>query len=384
MANVSKLLYSSAALSEHFLANIDAEDADLRAARQVIRDHLRLAFEKGGFEVFGRAIRPRFFTQGSHAYKTLNDPAWTPPQQKDLDDGCYLPMSFVKGPGSEGHSKPSVAAEAFFKFVDGALAELTNQRAGWRFVEKPTCGRIIISKTSHIDVPLYAIPDAEFVKLQERVEKQVLASQDAKRPDRWDALPDNAVLLAHRKEDWIVSDPRKIHTWFLEAVELYTEALRRICRYLKAWRDHHAPHLDSVSSILLMACAFQAFEEKTRPLLPSREDELLLVVAKCLPDLFLQDIANPAISSYENLNRMTVEQRKVASAKAAEFGTRLATTITACTVPRDAVASMVSIFGERLPDRPDLVTIAETATVTVMSQPRKVVAAQPVGRSQSG
>ncbi|MER8700369.1 CBASS cGAMP synthase [Mesorhizobium sp. M1273] len=383
MANVSKLLYSSTASAPHFLANIKAEDDDLRLARQLIRDHLRAAFEKGGVAAFGLAIRPRFFTQGSHAYRTLNDPAWTPPQQKDLDDGCYLPMSFVKGPGLVGRSKPSVAADAFFQFVDQALIELTAQQDGWRFVRKPTCARLIISKSAHVDVPLYAIPDAEFVQLQERVNKHILASEDAKRPDRWDALPEDAVLLAHREEDWIVSDPRKIHTWFLEAVDTYGEVLRRVCRYLKAWRDHHHPHLDSVSSILLMACAFMAFEEKTRQLLPSREDEILLLVVKRLPTLLNQDIANPAVSS-ENLNRMAAEQRKFAESKAEEFHSRLSHVVTTSTVAKDAVANMVFIFGERLPDRPDLVTIAETATVTILSQPRKEVAAPVVGRSTSG
>ncbi|AMS45201.1 CBASS cGAMP synthase [Aminobacter aminovorans] len=383
MANVSKLLYSSTASAPHFLANIKAEDDDLRLARQLIRDHLRAAFDKGGVAAFGLAIRPRFFTQGSHAYKTLNDPAWTPPQQKDLDDGCYLPMSFVKGLGPVGRSKPSVAADAFFKFVDKALIELAAQHEGWRFVKKPTCARLIISKSAHVDVPLYAIPDAEFAQLQERVNKHVLASKDAKRPDRWDALPEDAVLLAHREEDWIVSDPRKIHTWFLEAVDTYGEALRRVCRYLKAWRDHHQPHLDGVSSILLMACAFMAFEEKTRQLLPNREDEILLLVVKKLPTLLNQDIPNPAVSS-ENLNRMAAEQRKLAVSKAEEFRTRLSRAVTTSTVAKDAVANMMSIFGERLPDRPDLVTIAETATVTVLSQPRKEVAAPVVGRSTSG
>ena len=59
MANVSKLLYSSTASAPHFLANIKAEDDDLRLARQLIRDHLRAAFDKGGVAAFGLAIRPR-------------------------------------------------------------------------------------------------------------------------------------------------------------------------------------------------------------------------------------------------------------------------------------------------------------------------------------
>ena len=53
-------------------------------------------------------VEPRFFTQGSFSYKTINDPCWVPPQQMDLDDGCYLPLAFVKA------AKPAAAAQAFF------------------------------------------------------------------------------------------------------------------------------------------------------------------------------------------------------------------------------------------------------------------------------
>lgn len=38
------------------------------------------------------SLNPRFRTQGSFQYDTLNKPYVTPPQEMDIDDGTYLPM----------------------------------------------------------------------------------------------------------------------------------------------------------------------------------------------------------------------------------------------------------------------------------------------------
>ncbi|MEQ1935609.1 MAG: CBASS cGAMP synthase, partial [Fimbriimonadaceae bacterium] len=196
MANVSKLLHTTVS-DETFLLNLEANDALLKAAKTKIREHLRATFAASSEAYFGEAVAPKFFTQGSCAYKTLNDPAWPPTQQKDLDDGCYLPLGFIRG------GKPSKAAETFFQFVDTALMELAKDE-GWTFKRKPTCARLVITADAHIDVPLYAIPDHEFALMQKSIAANRMLAKDSKgRPDTWEALPSNAVLLAHRDEDWI-------------------------------------------------------------------------------------------------------------------------------------------------------------------------------------
>lgn len=43
-----------------------------------------------------QALTPRFWTQGSFQYDTLNNPYATPPQEMDIDDGTYLPMLSLK------------------------------------------------------------------------------------------------------------------------------------------------------------------------------------------------------------------------------------------------------------------------------------------------
>jgi hypothetical protein len=375
IANVSKLLYSTVD-PESFLNNLFAEIGHLRVARTKIRNHLREAFSKASNGAFGQEVKPRFFTQGSCGYKTVNDPAWPPRQQKDLDDGCYLPLSFMRG------TRPSQAAALFFQFVDSALKELALAE-GWKHEEKPSCSRLVISPDSHIDVPLYAIPDAEFLLLEDQVARRHTA--DAKiSPDRWKALPSDAVLLAHREDDWVASDPRKIHSWFLEAVEHYGERLRRDCRYMKAWRDHHELDRDHLSSIVLMACVWTAYEEIRGPFLPDREDERLLRVVERLPSLLRRAVPNPACKD-EDLNRMSEEERERVAARAEELRDRFRETVNACSDEEDAVDAMRSVLGDRIPGRPDLVVIAPAATVAaVMAHPRKVVAAPEVGRSKSG
>jgi hypothetical protein len=374
MANVAKLLHTEVD-PETFLVNLSPKDSVLRDARRKIREHLRKAFAAAGREHFGRVVQPRFFTQGSFAYKTLNEPAWPPKQQMDLDDGCYLPLSFVRG------ARPSQAAAMFFAFVDAALKELAKTE-GWRHVEKPTCCRLVIGDDAHVDVPLYAIPDDEFLQLAAKVESLHAAAK--RKIDDWADLPSDAVLLAHREEDWIESDPRLIHAWFTDAVEkVFGERLRRDCRYMKGWRDYHELDRYGVTSILLMATVWYAYEVIRGPFLPDREDERLLAVVKQLPRYLRSSVPNPACKS-EDLNRIPEEHRETVAKKVEELASRLEDVVKDCRDAREAVAAMTKLYGPRMPDRPDLVTVAVSVVGKVLAQPKKVTPAPEVGRSQSG
>lgn len=385
MANVSKLFYSTVE-KDCFLCELDIDKEDhakLRAAKAKIRRHLKDTFKALADEVMADegkriSVTPRFFTQGSYAYKTLNEPAFVPPQQMDLDDGCYLPMSFIKG------AKPSQAASLFFEVVDRALQELA-EKEGWRFDTKDTCARLVIDKEAHVDVPLYAIPDREFRTLEAAaISKRSMnaAADSVAKIDRWDALPSDCVLLAHREEDWIVSDPRKISDWFNGAVNLYGERLRRVCRYLKAWRDHHAD-LAPVSSILLMACAFKVFEELGRRNVPERDDLALLKIAERLPDLLGGPVTNPADEEERLDKRLSYDSRRQAVARAGDLRHDLNAVVHKCVDPVEAIRVLRALFGGRIPERTDLVDIEETARSEVKSRPAKITAAPAVGRSTS-
>lgn len=385
MADVSKLLYSRSAEKPSLLANLDLGEPDharLKKAQIQVRDCLKTAFSNLTQAEIGYSVRPRFFTQGSYSYRTINGPAWTPPQQMDLDDGAYLPMTFV-----QGTKKPSLAAAKFFEVVDGALMKLAS-REGWTFIPKPTCARVVISKDAHIDVPLYAIPDSEFKKLEETVQmmRKSMATFDS-RPralDRWDALPSDCVLLAHREEDWISSDPRKIRDWFDGAIDIYGERLRRVCRFLKAWRDHNRPHVDNVSSILLMICAWKAFEDLGRPNVPDRDDLALLRVAERLPRLLKGPVLNPADPEEEVDARLDDRSRLCAIELAGVLQRDLTDIIERCFDPASAVRKLTGLFGDRVPDRVDLVDVSRAAASEVRSHKPRITAAPDVGRAESG
>ena len=377
MANVSKLLYAPTS-APNLLKNLHADDALLREARRKIRQCLRAAFKAASLSVFGQEVAPRFFTQGSHAYGTMNAPCWSPPQQKDLDDGCYLPLSFVRG------ARPSQAAKLFFEFVDRTLKALA-QREGWTHRQKPTCVRLEISADAHVDIPLYAIPDRDFALLEARSLHSKTASATP-RPDHWDALPHDAVLLAHRDDYWMESDPRKIHDWFVDAVEnVHDESLRRDCRFLKAWRDYHQLDLHHCSSILLMVCAWREYERLGVSLDDDREDRRLMQIVDRSPTHLAGPVQNPACDKEEDLNRMTQEERRRVVAAAEKLRAHLRTIVNSCSNQARAVELLRAEFGDRVPDRPDLVIVGvAAATATVMSTPRKAVAAPEVGRSKSG
>lgn len=381
MANVSKLLHA-AGDNPSFLKSLNISDTDragLMKAREIVRDCLRKTFATLTKQELGLTVHPRFFTQGSYAYHTINDPCWTPPQQMDLDDGAYLPMTFVKG-----EQRPSVAASAFFKVVDAALAKLAKEQ-GWTFDRRPTCARLVISANAHIDVPLYAIPDAEFEKLEKQMRTFDGMAQDARADsaDRWEELPSDSVLLAHREKDWISSDPRKIHDWFREAIKVYDQVLRRSCRYLKAWRDHHQPHLDDVSSILLMVCAFEAFEDIGRPNVPGRDDLALLRIVERLPRMLAGPVYNPTDPEERVDGKLSDANRRVAIDMAKKLDTELTAIVEKCFDPEEAIERLTALFGERIPDRADLVDVTRAAHAEVRSHTPRIAAAPTVGKSTS-
>jgi hypothetical protein len=250
----------------------------IASARTDVRDCLRTGLP-GVLRASGyteNVPQPRFFTQGSWAYKTLNSPAQHP-QQADVDDGCYLPLSFVSQT-----KRPSIAATVFFTAAEEALKPLAEEKRWKLITDKPTCIRIVIATDAHIDIPLYAIPNEEFVTLakasMERygydslMEAVNMAEQDA-----WTALPADKVLLAHRECNWMSSDPRPVKEWFLGEVEAKGEQLRRVIRYLKAFRDWKWSS-GGPASILLMAAAAPLFEKRDR-----RDDLALLDVVAALP-----------------------------------------------------------------------------------------------------
>ncbi len=377
MLNFSPLLYTSTGdecLLDNIELNLDKREA-LKQAKNEIRQTLKVGLPKVLMDLAGpdAVTEPRFFVQGSWAYKTLNEPAQAP-QQADLDDGAYLPLSFL----SELH-KPSFASKIYFKAAEEVLNPLIDKHVGWLLTKKDTCIRIEISTEAHVDIPLYAIPDKEFYKLTKAASARYKTMDEALREserDAWTALPASSVLLAHRVDDWKVSDPRLIKDWFLRKVELKGEQLRRVVRYLKAYKDYQWP-IGGPSSILLMVAAEKVFEKRER-----RDDIALLDVVRQIPNLLRGNICNPTDTSESLTKRINPDELEKFAVKFEELCNHLSGCINA-TDKKQACIWLNQQFGYRFPDAPERIQIV-TANETISSAAPVFGASPLVGRTQAG
>ncbi len=370
MLNTSSLFYSSV---EHptFVQRIDPAkvlEESVNAARREVCDWLRRALpltliELGHSEA---AVRPRFFIQGSASYGLLNGPAW-PGQQVDVDVGVYLPLSGLKTTGT-----PSQASSLFFQAMERALRPLIDKQ-GWRLdTTKTTCVRVVIHRLAHIDLPLYAIPDEEFVKLSKAmraVTDAVAGLEDVlfESTDLWENLPDDQVHLAHRERGWIKSDARPVKKWFLDAVARYGEQLRRVVRYAKALRDYLWPDGDGPSSLLLMTVIVELFQQLER-----RDDLALLQAVTEMPARLRKGVRHPVDAEEWLTKRLGAEGVEETASRFARFAEALRCALTG-ECARSACGVLVAEFGPRFPSDP-----ARVQRVPQPSAPVSVRVSAPV------
>lgn len=246
-------------------------------------------------------LSPKFWTQGSFQYKTMNVPYITPPQEIDIDDGAYLPMNMFENP-IIGHS-------LLILLVDAALLSLTHENKDWIFDNsKPTCARIKIpSKNVHIDVPMYAIPKQKFQLLESYdtiVNVKKMTYQERVNYYKLDRTAVNLLLRDKRK--WTNSDPKVVYEWFDDSCQLIGDNgdgtqsyhLRKICRFIKAWRDAQWP-TGGPSSISLMAAVVDILQES--PHNPQNFGSTIELLATKLPSKFMNGIESPDSSDEKPL-----------------------------------------------------------------------------------
>lgn len=368
MLNMSALFYTTSNSDKSFIDELDLIQSErnfIEHCKNLIRKTLRESLKtrlseelrkKGITEI---SIEPKFYIQGSWAYKTLNRPCTTPPQQSDLDDGLYLPLSIMKE-----SERPSIASSIFFTAVENTLAPLVRIQ-NWKMQPKPTCIRIVISSYAHIDLPLYAIPDKDFIQLKAAVESSNFTSINEAMDseiDRWPSLPSDHILLAHREQNWIKSDPRAMNDWFEIAVKDYGEQLRRVVRYLKAFRDKTWVS-GGPSSILLMAATVQIFEQRKR-----RDDLALEAVLNKLPNLIRSGVCSP-IDPEVSLTLPLKEDLDDIATKFEEFYTYITGAINS-TDKQTACSWVRHVLGDRFPNTPSLITVASVID-TVQASPEE-------------
>lgn len=385
MLNLHRLFFHSTEDDAFYsvILPTDAQKEHLTQAKNKIRDHLRDAIERASTIALGQPqkVTPRFRTQGSWSYDLCNQPAHLPPQEMDWDLGVYLPVSVWE------ESQPRFAAQAYYKLLEDSLRSLCAQER-WTMTPKETCIRVHIGRAAHIDVPPYAAPDKQFAAIQERALAKALALKEAvafrdaiafgEMPgDEWDTLKD--IVLATRSGKWEKSDPAVVSDWFRDQVARFGDQLRRICRYLKAWRDFQWKE-GGPSSVCLMICACQSFQKT-----PGRDDVALLEVVRGLGDKLAADVREELINPDDDFNKkLSPEERADAAAKARSLYRALNAALEAAGWQKvNVLTALADEFGSRFPTNPAWVSDSTPQDV-VRVAPAIVVPQPEVRRSNSG
>ncbi|MDE3109592.1 MAG: hypothetical protein KGL02_06595, partial [Acidobacteriota bacterium] len=380
MLRLNKLLLNNDD-ARAFDAQIEPTDAQrkyLFESKDRIRDHLREGITRASVEVLGmdQRVSPRFRTQGSWSYRTCVQRAHTT-QEMDWDFGVYLPVKVFE----ENHTPP-VAAQTYFRLVEGLLEELC-KREGWQLDRgKQSCVRVKVGRGAHIDVPLYAAPESQFKLIQERALALAKAStsvHDARYLNEsvefgelvepaWEDLDD--IHLARRDGTWKKSDPEAVSRWFNDRVkELapFGQQMRRICRYLKAWRDFWWPKDDGPSSVALMIATAQHFKGSNF----QRDDLMLEEAVKHLAIAVLSPLREAAIGDGDEdfFGGLDVAARKTVAARAADLSSGIAFARSLAYYRRqDAVEKVQSLLGLRIPSLFDWVE-TDTSEAEVRATP---------------
>jgi hypothetical protein len=365
--------------TEGYLAALTLDDEvenHLRSARDKIRAALRAGLRNWSMvvakrELFEAALadlepprlQPKFRMQGSFSYRTCNSPAQVPPQEVDLDDGVFLPVSFLSQNGS---THPAVVSDGFFAAVERILEPLCNQE-GWTLHKyKSSCVRVDLMTGAHVDLALYAISDPAFTSLVETASAEAALAghnrQLAKRQieeatelteQLYRGLAEDQIMLAHRKDGWKKSDPRRLEDWFRAAVETHGEQLRRVCRYLKGWRDQQWRSC-CLSSITLMAAAVATYE-RVNSASADRDDKALLMIAQRLPEILLAKIENPVVQGMFLDEDWPDQDRASFVDEANKLLDLLQEAVETTNDPKVALANLTVAFGDRIPIDTDLV-----------------------------
>lgn len=356
-------------------------------AKNAIRDRLRERIRAASTTVLGMThmVSPRFRTQGSWAYRTCIQPSHQ--QEMDWDFGVYLPVAVWADNGP-----PAPMARLYFELVEKALQQLCKER-GWSLIgDKATCVRVKIAAWAHIDVPLYAASEEQFLQVAEKAlasaqnstsfrEAAVLSesAEAGEMPEAfWEQM--EGIYLACRSGEWRSSDPEAVALWFNDRVVDHGEQLRRVCRYVKAWRDHQWPNGDGPSSVALMIAVTQTFQFK-----PRRDDLALEHAAFTLVHALASNLHESGIDGgAEDFNRLNASQRSAASVMASTLVTRLKEARSHSYAMRQGAVDVVrELLGPRIPNDVSLIDTDDGADI-VRYTPAAAVFAPTVQATKAG
>lgn len=253
-----------------FRKNISLSDEDKNnflKSRKLIRATIRKTFNEKtknyfrhddlkvlnhAFSEFERSgIKPKFMTQGSFVYNTINTPENPPAQQMDLDDGIYFPLQYIE---KESNGNFSQAAQTIRNIVYRCINDLCIDM-NWTLEKKPKCLRITLNKSSHIDLPVYSAPEKEMEKITETSSNSIMPIDSIDKFLAYKKLDD--ILLA-TDNGWLKSDPRVIQKWVGDNKLEHGMNFIHYSKYIKNWRDCQWEEGSELSSIMIMAGISQA------------------------------------------------------------------------------------------------------------------------------
>lgn len=195
----------------------DAKTNNLRTSRNALRKVIKEWFSDN------KKQQPKFCWQGSFAMKTTVNPVGS--SDYDIDDGVYL----------SGYSDVDCsewpATSTVHTWVKNAVDGQTKESP----VNKDTCIRVVYASGYHIDLPIY-------------IENN------------------GSIYLAHKTKGWTISDPKAFKDWFIQKVKDNDEQLRRLVKYLKAWKDYKSVPLKGIEITILVSdnfCIYEGHDEKS-------------------------------------------------------------------------------------------------------------------------
>lgn len=185
----------------------DTKEESLRSSHDAVRAKITKHFT----DVLNVSA-PTFCGQGSYSMRTLINPL---DGEYDIDDGVYLTHV-----GEDRSSWPTPET------VHGWIVAATTGHTAEDPIDKARCVRVRYKGQYHIDLPIYA--------------------ESASRP-----------YLFEKKKEPSISDPTELTSWFSERVGESGDQLRRLVRYLKAWRDYQRDGLSIAKGLALTILAAQ-------------------------------------------------------------------------------------------------------------------------------
>lgn len=351
---------------------LESQKQELREARDDIRARIysrfnivaktlgdNFLFEASAPEFLKKFSPPKFRMQGSFSYHTCNRPAHVPPQEIDLDDGLFMPVSYFQ---TGVDQSPAVQSRAYFDIIEKILGPLCEEK-GWKLnTTKASCVRVELDSTMHTDLALYAVPETEFSKLLEDAQKRGFDFSGSMKFEKtaYQMLHQDDIRLAHRHDDWIKSDPRKLEDWFLKAVRLHGDQVRTISRCLKGWKDYQWEK-GRLASIALMSAVVSVFDKASSSIPKDRDDLALLRVTEDLPNILAHRIENPVVAGEYLDQGWTEEERADFVEKAQELHQDLQDGLRNSSNIQEAIDSLTNQFGSRIPNEPAMYVVDETA-----------------------